>query len=994
MTTLLEITLLGQVEIKRAGRPLTAFVSSKAPALLIYLAVTGHAHEREALAGLLWGDKPQQRARANLRKVLSNLRQTVGPGLVIQGQRVGLQAGAYRVDVHQVEAALAGDDPPQLREAVELYQGDFLAGFVVEQAQAFEEWLLAERERLRRLALLGLHRLAAIYTERGEYAAAIYYTSRLLALEPWQEEAHRRLMLLLARSGQHTAALAQFESCRRLLAEELGVEPLPETWQLYRRLTAIHNPPPHNLPPPMTPFVGRERELAQLAQRLEQPTCRLLTLVGLGGIGKTRLALQAAADNLAAFKDGAFWVPLAEIGTARQVAPAIAKALGCPLSGPADPAQQVAHYLAGRELLLLLDNLEHLLTPAEIDQVDALLLRLLTSAPGLKLLVTSRQPLRLKEEWVLEVEGLTLPPQVETAEPLAASAVTLFEQQAQRVQATFKVTPANQAEVIRLCRLLEGMPLALELAAVWTPLLTCAEITAEIERDLSFLRAAARNRPDRQRSLRAVFESSWERLAPAEQAVLAKLAVFSGAFQREAAIAVSGASLPALLTLAGQSLLRRDAGGRYDMHELLRQYAAEKLAADPASLAETEARHSRYYLGLLAAQATPLQRDSLKAIGEAWENLQTAWQRALLHGDFELIGQASPSLFLFCDTTSRFQAGETLLQAALDRLQPVAGQARLVAALLAYQGRLLYNQGRYQTARDRLERSLALARQQTAPDLIAFALHSLGLVAVMQGQYAQAKQLSRESLTLCRQLGDAWGKAWALYTLGWAAYYLGEYPAAQRLTQAGLHLHRRLGNRHGEAACLNTLGLIVCGRYEYHLAQHPEAAAYFEQNLAIRRAIGDRWGEAIALHNLGYVHFKLGEYGPAQQRFEASLALAHLSGALSMQAATGMWLGVTAMEQADYAGAERHLRAALKIASQHGALSRVTDTLYRLGDLWRRQGQFAEALACLTVVRDHPATDERVREGVRLLLAELTDQPPPLGQSRSLDDLVAQVLAE
>src|SRR5690606_5536847 len=312
---------------------------------------------------------------------------------------------------------------------------------------------------------------------------------------------------------------------------------------------------------------------------------------------------------------------LAEISVARQVAPAIAKALGCPLSGPADPAQQVVNYLAGRELLLLLDNLEHLLTPAEIDQVDALLLRLLTSAPGLKLLVTSRQPLRLKEEWVLEVEGLTLPPEVGAAEPLAASAVTLFEQQAQRVQANFKITPANQAEVIRLCRLLEGMPLALELAAAWTPLLTCAEITAEIERDLSFLRAAARNRPDRQRSLRAVFESSWERLAPAEQAVLAKLAVFSGAFQRAAAIAVSGASLPALLTLAGQSLLRRDAGGRYDMHELLRQYAAEKLASEPASLAETEARHSRYYLGLLAAQATPLQRDSLKAIGDAWENM-------------------------------------------------------------------------------------------------------------------------------------------------------------------------------------------------------------------------------------------------------------------------------------------------------------------------------------------------------------------------------------
>ena len=1011
MTESLEISLLGQIEIKRDGRPVTGFVSSKAPALLIYLAVTGHPHERETLAGLLWGDKSEQRARANLRKVLSNLRQTIGPSLVTEGQRVALPADTYRLDVRLVETSLAGDDPtdldslPQLRNAVELYRGDFLAGFAVEQAQAFEEWVLAERERLRRLALVGLHRLAAAYTARGEYAAAIYYTSRLLALEPWHEEAHRRLMLLLARSGQHAAALAQFESCRRILAEELGVEPLPETWQLYQRLTATNEPPPHNLPPPMTPFVGRERELAHLAHRLEQPTCRLLTLVGLGGIGKTRLALQAASDNLAAFKDGAFWVSLAEIGAAQQVAPAIAKALDCPLSGPTEPAQQLANYLAGRETLLLLDNLEHLLTPPEIDRVDALLLLLLTSAPDLKLLVTSRQPLNLHEEWVLEVEGLTLPaaepvPLANPSAHLDSSAITLFVQHAQRVQANFSVTAANQVEVSRLCRLLDGMPLALELAAAWTPLLTCAEITAEIERDLSFLSAATRNRPDRQRSLRAVFESSWDLLPSAEQAVLQKLTVFSGSFQREAAIAVTGASLHELLALTGKSLLRRDAGGRYEMHELLRQYAAEKLARDPVALAETRHRHSRIYLEFLATHETPLQQDSqpqsLREIGEAWENIQTAWQRALAQADFEAIHRAGKSLFLFCDTTSRFQTGEMLLQTALDRLGSEDGQATLMAALLAYQGRLLYNQGHYQTAHSCLERSLTLARRQAALPLMAFALHSLGLVAVMQGQYDQAKQVSRESLTLCRQVGDRWGEAWALYALGWAAYYLGEYHPAQRLSQAGLRRHRRLGNRHGEAACLNTLGLVVCGRYEYRLAQHPEATAYFEQNLALRQAIGDRWGEATALHNLGYVQFKLGQYDLAQSRFEASLALAHLIGALNMQAATGMWLGVTAMEQADYAGAEHHLREALRLANQHGALGRVTDTLYRLGDLWARQGQLAPALECLSVVRDHPATDERVREGARRLLAKLADQQPPSEtnrRSQSLDELVALVLA-
>jgi DNA-binding SARP family transcriptional activator/predicted ATPase len=587
----LELSLLGRVEIKREGQPVEGFVSAKAQALLLYLAVTGRPQRRETLAGLLWGDKSDARARGNLRKALSNLRQVMGESVVVNGQTVSFNLDTVAcLDVAVFESALAADQAnPEnltaLAAAVEQYQGDFLAGFVVEEALPFEEWTLTERERLRRMAIQALYRLAVAHTARGEYAAGIDMTARLLTLEPWQEEAHRQMMILLERSGQHATALAQYETCRRILAQELGVQPLPETQALYQRLKARGQPSPHNLPPPSTPFVGRKKELAYLAHLLAQSDCRLLTLVGLGGIGKTRLALQTAAEHLTAFKDGVFFAPLVDVCTSDLLAAALAQALPCVLSQPSEA--DLISYLAGREILLVLDNFEHLLVRAPGQKPgEALLINILTRAPGVKLLVTSREPLNLHEECVIEVGGLECPQEDGPGTNRATvhwqtySAVKLFVQQAQRVQADFALSDCNQAEIVRLCRLVNGMPLGLELAAAWVPLLSCAEIAREIERDLDFLTTAARNIPDRHRSMRAVFESTWDLLSEPERDTLKKLSQFKGKFQRETALQITGVSLPLLLALVGKSLLRRDAAGWYDMHELLRQFAADKLATE------------------------------------------------------------------------------------------------------------------------------------------------------------------------------------------------------------------------------------------------------------------------------------------------------------------------------------------------------------------------------------------------------------------------------
>ena len=471
MTARLEFALLGTAAITLDGKEVSGQVPAKSQALLYYLAVTGCPQSREKLAGLLWGDKPEAKAKANLRKSLSTLRQVFGDALIITRPTAAFNRETdYWLDVEAFESALAQDAPASeslepLGEAVELYRGEFLEGLSVRQALGFEEWVLGERERLRQLAIQALHRLSEAYSVRGEVAAAIETTNRLLALEPWQEEAHRQLMTLLARSGQQSAALAQYEVCRRILAEELGVEPLPETQALLQRLKTKRESTSHNLPPQATPFVGRQTELAQIARYLGRSDCHLLTLIGAGGIGKTRLALQAAGQALDDFADGVYFVPLARISSPEFLVPTIGEAIRYPLSGEADPKKQLLRHLQQKEMLLVLDNFEHLLSsPGGNDSGQDLLLEMVTMAPKLKLLVTSRERLNLQAEWLLTLHGLPYPPAETAFGEETFEAVDLFVQGAHRVRPEFDLS-AEWPEVVRICRLLDGMPLGIELAA-------------------------------------------------------------------------------------------------------------------------------------------------------------------------------------------------------------------------------------------------------------------------------------------------------------------------------------------------------------------------------------------------------------------------------------------------------------------------------------------------------------------------------------------------
>ncbi len=1010
----LRLEVLGGLRITRGGAPVD-FVSSKAPALLVYLAVTGRLHYRAALAALLWSEHPEEDARRNLRVVLANLRQTLAPHLLITREAIAFdRAGDYWLDVDQFEAALQAESPvdvSRLQAAVRLYRGDFLEGFYVREAPAFDEWATAQRERLRQLALNALHELVSYHTDQHEYAAGLDACTRLLGLDPWREDAHRQLMMLLALSGQQSAALAQYDACRRVLEAELGAEPSEETTRLYQRIRAGELAPPSRattrhdlaparerfrpptLPAPPTGFIGRETELAQIAVRLAGPSCRLLTLIGPGGIGKTRLALEAAARHAAGFRDGVAFVPLASATSLTQMMSAMADALGVTFVEQRDARLQLLAYLRDRHMLLVLDNLE------QLPEGAGLIAIILETAPAVVILATSRERLNLQSEWLLDVHGLSYPlaealasGDLANPEPLETyNAVELFTQRATQVQPQFALTDAIIPAVIRICQLVEGVPLGIELAAAWVRTVPSAQIAEEIASNLDFLATTLWDVPARHRSLRAVFDHSWQLLNNTERVVLAQLTVFRGGFGSEAARQVSRASLPQLAALVDKSLLGRDAEGRYTLHELLRQFAAERLQAGSPDLAvPAQSQHSAFYLDLLAKRHVALNgRAPQPAIAELRAelgNIRVAWQWAVDHAESDALSEASSALADFYDLTGLFQEGAAVFGAATEQLQAhllapagadrsaqlvlgtllvvharfltrqaqfgraleVVEEAaelarttedmRLEAIACQQRGDTLWRQADYAAARPRLERALLLARTVGLPRVEADSLLSLGEAAMWQGDLGAAPVYQEQALQSYRAAGNRRGEGSALNLLGLLALWQGNVAAAQTYQEQALECRRATGNRSGEGFVLTCLGHIALARRDYG-----QARACYDEAILICRAIGDRLEESVALACLGYVPFYCGDYHGARACFEHALQihreLRDRRGESDMLAN----LGLIAHLLGDDRLALDYCRQALQLARDLGNQPFQARALTFLGHAWAGLDQLEEA---------------------------------------------------
>jgi len=880
-----EVRLLGPFEVGHNSVHLDAGSWPRsAQSLLKLLAMApGHRRPRDELIDALWPDASLEAGASNLRWARHALRSGLGGGepstvLVEHGVVLLNPTYSWSVDLQQFEllSEASDDDVEQLEEALGLVRGEPLP------EDRYEDWATPIRDRIERRWRERCLRVGAVHRARGAPWAALQWYGRLLDRHPLDEDAVQALLALYRELGQRVKGLAVYERFVERLRDDLGGEPAPETLALVERLRPNAKSPPHSLPAPLTSFVGREAELQRVGALLRRDDVRLLTLTGTGGAGKTRLALQVAGALLDDFPAGVFFVSLAPLSDPELVPFRIAQALGI----REEPGQTITETMNGhlhdKRLLLVLDTFEHLL-PAGMLVSD-----LLVACPDLTVLATSREPLRLygEQRYVLSPLHLPEPETVTSAETLTRyDAVALFLQRAQAADVDFDLRDENASLVAATCHRLDGLPLAIELAAVRVGDRPLEVLLSELEHRLLLLTEGGRNLPPRQRSLWATLDWSHNLLTPPERTLFRRLGVFAAGCTVAAAedvctndglgLNTTSAGLTSLVDKSLLWTLESDHGEtRYGMLETIREYAQERLAeSEDANVVGR--RHAEYFRDL-AVKAEPAlngpeQGIWLQRLEREHDNLRAALRWSLDSGEVNLGLRLAGALHHFWRVRSHLTEGrrwlnEVLAQAGGDILtRALALQCAAVLARL---------QGDDEQAVALSEDALALRRQSGDKKSIANSLGNLGILAELRGEYERTRALYEEALSLRREVGDRWGMANSLQDLAIVAHLQHDDGRAGALHEESLARYRELGDTLGIAIALLNLGELEQDRGDY-----TKAMALHRESLVVRHELGDTPGTAGPLEGIAAAAGSQGEGEQAAHLWGAATALRDLVGA-------------------------------------------------------------------------------------------------------------------
>jgi predicted ATPase len=901
----LNFSLLGSLQIEHRRLGAITLTNRKAIGLLAYLLIeSNHAHSREFLLGLLWPDLPTAAAQNNLRVTWAQLQKTLGtsasdeqPHLI--GDRLSLRfnpLSAHELDVARFRALIEAcrlhlhPDPhncaecaARLTEALDLVRGDFLEGFSLGDCLQFDEWLLLQREHFRVQVTSALEQLAAFHERAGQLPEAVRFIRRLLEYDPLNESAYRQLMRVLARADQRSAALDVYETCRRVLGTELGLAPAIETVTLAEQIRALALFDSHathvDLPPVLTRFFGRQQESARLVDLLSRRTVRLVTLAGPGGVGKTRLAIEVAQRMAGVFAHDICFVELADVADERSVDDAVAAALRLPTNTGRSSTGAIVDYLRDKTMFLVLDNCEHF-----VKACARLVQTLSRDAAGLTVLATSRIPLHLDEEHVVRLEPFATPTindaeRLTVADALSFDSVQLFIDRAAQLLLRFTLTDANVLAVVRICQQLDGIPLAIEIAAAQARALPIEAIAERLSQRFAWLNRQVGETLPRQRTLHTLIDWSYGLLSDQERSFLCRLAVFAGGWTLEAAEAVSAPGEPCAEILAelvdhslvvfGTDTERR----RYGMHETIRYFAQGYLRGSEQE-ADALERHGRYYAQLVFRAAENQEgqtlTERLRTVQDDHDNLQRAFEWLLAHDQEQalaLVAQLGTELN-FWELGGFFQEGRRWLQHALESTQ---------ASISIQRAQALLASADLSSAISDFDYGLQCAQQ--AQDLFQQLGDQRGEIdarlrycelAELAGELANLQAQAEEVLLMAEHISYTAGIAKARLVLGSIVFHAGEFETAIQFVLPSVALWRELDKPLELATALNRLASALLEIHEYAAGQQ----ALLECR-DIYQSLGYRRGVATAIQNLGGFAFDLGDYARARALFCDALRIRH-----------------------------------------------------------------------------------------------------------------------